>query len=135
MRSEKNGIIWSVTQLDVDIRGVAFSAKKTWVCNGCCEDIYDEVWCNTCRRKICQRCVCGSEPYRPKKARICTHGLEIPLVLDKCDYEERISQKSAMALSLRRKCEGLSWPQPGTCGIAMKVTREPVGRECPPQHD
>ncbi len=73
---------------DVDMRGVAFEPKKTWMCNGCHEDIYDEDWCNTCRRKICQTCGCGCGPYRPKKKpRICPHGLEIPLARDECDCE------------------------------------------------
>jgi len=73
---------------DVDMRGIAFESKKMWICNGCGEDIYDEDWCNTCSRKICQTCGCRCGPYRPKKkARICPHGLEIPLARDECDCE------------------------------------------------
>ena len=73
---------------DVDMRGIAFETKKTWMCNGCGEDIYDEDWCNACSRKICQTCGCLCGSYRPKKKpRICPHGLEIPLALDECDCE------------------------------------------------
>jgi hypothetical protein len=71
---------------DVDMRGIGFEPKKTWICNGCGEDIDDEDWCNTCSRKICQSCGCRCGPFRPKKkARICPHGLEIPLALDECE--------------------------------------------------
>ena len=73
---------------DVDMRGIAYEPKNTWICNGCGEDIYDEDWCNTCSRKICQACGCRCGPYRPqKKPRICPHGLEIPLARDECDCD------------------------------------------------
>jgi hypothetical protein len=72
---------------DVDMRGVAFESKKTWICNGCQEDIYDEDWCSTCQRKICQTCgcLCGSYGAK-KKPRVCPNcHLEIPLALAECD--------------------------------------------------
>lgn len=71
---------------DVDIRGISFESKKTWTCNGCAENIYDENWCNVCRQKVCQTCGCRCGPYRAKpKPRICPHGLEIPLALSECE--------------------------------------------------
>ena len=72
---------------DVDMRGVAFESKNTWICNGCGEDIFDEDWCSSCRRKICQTCGCGCGPYRPKKKpRVCpVCHLEIAVALDECD--------------------------------------------------
>jgi len=72
---------------DVDMRGIAFEPKKTWMCNGCGEDINDEDWCDACSRKICQTCGCRCGPCRPKKkARVCPLcHLEIPLALDECD--------------------------------------------------